>query len=566
MGMLKIFVAQMTPEMGNISGNVRKIETLYSQAVEQGADICFFPELATTGYLIGDLFLKPSFRQDCQLALNTLRDLTYGQTTVLVCGMPLEERGKFYNAAVVFGDGYIQHVSKKVALARGHVFDDHRYFDEGQKEESDIVTIQGVRIGLMVCEDLWRTDLHRKYDTEGAQLIVSLNASPYSRDKPAQREEMLYFRVKESKLPILYVNRTGAEDGVIFDGRSMFVSETGQIEMVMPAYGEVGLLLQCEVEEEEKGVVRLRSPYLQPTMGTPQEEPENNTWQVLMEGVRHFVGNIGVSQVIVGLSGGIDSALVATIAVDALGPEAVHGLIMPGPYSRQESQDDAIQLAQNLDILYDVVPITNEYNGLRYTMDSYFSSQEKVSTVFENLQARLRGMLLMAWANQYQGMVLNTGNKSELAVGYCTLYGDMCGGLSVIGDIYKTEVYTLAHWRNTRRPVRAKGKALLVIPENTLIRPPSAELSPDQMDSDSLPPYEILDRVLELYVERKMSIDEIVQVGFERATVDFIVSRVQGSEFKRFQAPPIIRVSSQQFGRDRRYPISALYKEEPLEL
>nr|WP_093311296.1 NAD+ synthase [Allopseudospirillum japonicum] len=532
--MLRIMMAQANFKVGDIDANTQKIIELGRQAQTQGADIVVFPELALTGYPPEDLLLRPSLHLRVESALaqisQSLKDLG------IILGYPAQREGKLYNMAGFFYQGQTLGEYAKHCLPNHQVFDEKRYFHPGT--QACVVHFRGVRLGLSICEDLWHPEPIMAARDAGAQLMISLNASPFHMGKLAQRRALLQESAINSQLPIIYTNLVGGQDELVFDGASFAVNAQGQICVQAPAYQENLYPVEvCLLEQEA---------CIQQGPQAPQLDADAELYQALVLGLADYVNKNGFQGVVLGLSGGIDSALSAAIAVDALGPERVQAVMMPYHYTSSMSLQDAAAQAKMLGIDYQVLPIAPMVENFMDTLAPCFAGHAK-DTTEENLQARTRGVLLMALSNKLGLMVLTTGNKSEMAVGYATLYGDMVGGFNALKDVYKTRVFALASYRNTLSPA---------IPERVISRPPSAELAPDQKDEDSLPPYPVLDAILHLYIEGDQSQDAIIHAGFTADDVRRVIRLVDLSEYKRRQAAPGVRVSERGFGRDRRYPIT----------
>jgi len=548
---MKIGLVQTNTIVGDLSGNAHRILEAYRELVQQGAELVITPELAITGYPPQDLLLVSGFVQKNWKQVEWLQQQVGAVPLVVGCVDHNKTRpGKpFFNAAAVVQKNRPLIIAHKRLLPTYDVFDEARYFEPGK--EPCLVDVERKKIGITICEDLWtpdylpqvlyRCDPLQELITAGAELIVNLSASPFQIGKPERREKMLCAQAKRFHVPIVYCNAVGGNDQLIFDGNSFVVNARGDIMI---------RLLSCH---EEKKVINLSSTStnnLNCREATLREVELRELYEALVLGTRDYLHKCGFKNALVGLSGGIDSALVATLAVAALGADAVTGVLMPGPYSSQGSIDDAVTLAKNLKMPTLHLPITASYEGMMQALQAPFSGYP-IDITEENLQARLRGVTLMALSNKLGSMVLTTGNKSEMAVGYCTLYGDMCGGLAVIADVPKTLVYELSHWINREREV---------IPRVTLEKEPSAELRLNQKDQDSLPPYEILDAILQLAVEENHSVKEIVARGFEEKMVRWIVTQLHRSEYKRQQAAPVLKVTGRAFGRGRRFPIAQRYQ------
>ncbi|MEI7911453.1 MAG: NAD+ synthase [Verrucomicrobiota bacterium] len=539
---MKIGLAQINSVVGDFPANVKRILAAYRECLEAGAELVITPELALVGYPPRDLVFKSRFVPQCLQALDYLAG-EIGAVPLVVGYIdvhhPTRPGKPFRNAAAWLEHGTIRHRIWKTLLPTYDVFDERRYFEPGTTCEP--VLWNGWRVGVTICEDIWTDESLQRpfYDRDpvaelsarGIDLLLNLSASPFHLGKPAQRRALIGGVARSARVPVIYCNSVGGNDQLVFDGHSLVADAGGCIRAQLPGFAET-----CRVVD----------PFATPaTDASAEEDPAGQLYQALVLGLRDYVTKCGFSSVCLGLSGGIDSALTAAIAVDALGPQAVHGLTMPSGYSSSGSVDDSLALARNLGMSCDVVPIGGAFEAVKAAMRPVFAGKPEDVTE-ENMQARIRGLFLMALSNKENRLLLTTGNKSELAVGYCTIYGDMCGGLAVISDLPKVRVYEVARWLNREREV---------IPWNTIDKPPSAELRPDQKDQDTLPPYETLDAILELYVEQQLSTDEIIGLGFEENTVRWIQRRVDLNEWKRHQAAPGLRVTSKAFGIGRRMPI-----------
>jgi NAD+ synthase (glutamine-hydrolysing) len=535
---IRVVMAQLNLLVGDIPGNTgRIIDTALKARDELNADLVLFPELALTGYPPEDLLLRPSLELRVEEALQRILAAVSGVTLVL--GYPRYREGALYNMAGVIRDGELLHEYAKQCLPNFQVFDEKRYFAAGH--EAGLFEHKGIRIGLSICEDIWHTGPVEQLKAAGAELVLSLNASPFHIGKPAQRRDVLNQRAQQLGCPLVYLNLTGGQDELVFDGGSMLASAQGDI-LFQGVHCEEALY-SCSFDPAT-GV-------LQPEQaGVAEPSSDALVYQVLVQGVRDYVNKNGFRGVVLGLSGGIDSALTVAVAVDALGAERVEAVMMPFRYTSSMSLEDAEAEARALGIRYDVISIEPLYDSFMQQLAPQFEGLNP-DTTEENLQARCRGVLLMAISNKKGYLVLTTGNKSEMAVGYSTLYGDMAGGFDVLKDIPKTLVYRLSRYRNTLSPV---------IPQRVIDRPPSAELAPDQTDQDSLPDYDVLDRILELYVERDYSAQAIIDEGFAAEDVNRVLRLVDINEYKRRQAPIGPRVTQRGFGRDRRYPITSGWK------
>jgi NAD+ synthase (glutamine-hydrolysing) len=564
--MLRVALVHMNPVVGDLPGNARMILDATERARARGAGLVVCPELAITGYPPEDLLLRPRFLEDAAAEIAGLAARTQGIDLVL--GAPVVTPEGVVNAALLLRDGGIHAQYAKHKLPNYSVFDEQRYFSHGTG--ACVIEVAGLRVGLTVCEDIWRPEPAALAKEAGAEVILNLNASPYHRGKASEREAVVRDRVRETGLPVLYVNMVGGQDELVFDGRSFMVAAEGPAQPLLPAW--IAGLAFVDVERRDDGSLRLHEaeaelehPHPDSLLWGDDEEGAAaepavsdhealDIYRALMVGIRDYVRKNGFSGVLLGLSGGIDSSLTAALAVDALGPEAVEAVMMPYRYTASMSVEDARQEAAWLGIDYRELAIEPMVEAFRAgLMESFPDQTSNPGDVTEqNLQSRCRGVLLMALSNRTGRLLLATGNKSEMAVGYATLYGDMAGGFAPLRDVTKQWVYRLARMRNQI------GR---VIPERVITRPPSAELAPDQEDEHSLPPYPVLDAILEAFVERESSVDDIVGRGFERETVERVARMVFLAEFKRRQAAPGVRVSARAFGRDRRYPITSGYRE-----
>ncbi len=538
MAELRIVMAQINTLVGDVDGNAAKIIAAAEQARDEfEADAILFPELALSGYLPEDLLLRPG------LALRVVHGLEQIKRSVqgidVIVGYPRRATGGLYNAASLLRDGRVVATYHKQHLPNYSVFDEKRYFKRG--DAPCVVEIKGLPVAIVICEDVWLPQPLQQARDAGARLALILNASPYRIDKGREREEVLRQRVEESGLPAIYLNLVGGQDELVFDGESFVINAQGEVTQRAPAFQEGLYPVDLDFTEES---VTPRSATCAPLLSE-----EASVYQALVLGVRDYVEKNGFPGVVIGLSGGIDSALTLAVAVDALGAERVEAVMMPSRYTRDISVEDAQRQAHTMGVEYRVIPIEKVYQAFLESLAEEFAGTEP-DTTEENIQARCRGVILMAISNKRHKMVLTTGNKSEMAVGYATLYGDMAGGFDVLKDVPKTLVFRLAEYRNS------VGE---VIPHRVIERPPSAELAPDQQDTDSLPPYPVLDGILELYVEQDKCIEDIVAAGYDEETVRRVVRMVDRNEYKRRQAPPGVRVTRRAFGRDRRYPITSGY-------
>jgi len=533
---LRIAIAQINLLVGDIEGNAKRIlEWILRAREENQADVIIFPELALTGYPPEDLLLRPGMYERISDVLEELSREVKGITALV--GFPEKTDKGVYNAVAVLENGCCSAVARKNYLPNYSVFDEKRYFIPS--DESCVFTVNSVPLGICICEDIWYAEPVKETLDAGAKLILNLNASPFHGQKTLEREDIVRQRVNEINIPIIYANMVGGQDELVFDGQSFVIDAEGNLSHRLGAF------------EETLAIVDFESKSLKPleSLIVPALSEEASVYQALVTGVRDYVNKNGFSGVVIGLSGGIDSALTLSIAVDALGAEKVEAVMMPSCYTLDMSVEDAKEQAQLLGINFKIIPIEKPFNTFLELLADEFSGTE-VDATEENIQARCRGVLLMAISNKKGKMVLTTGNKSEMAVGYATLYGDMAGGYDVLKDVKKTLVFRLAEYRNS---ISAN------IPQRVIDRPPSAELAPDQKDTDSLPPYEVLDEILENYVELDMGLEDIVAAGFEREMVRRVLRMVDTNEYKRRQAAPGVRITKRAFGRDRRYPITSGY-------
>ena len=546
---LRIALAQLNPVVGDIDGNIARARDVHAEAWRQGADLVVLPELFVTGYPPEDLVLKPAFQQSAVRALKRLaQDLREGPAMLI--GSIWPEDGAIYNAAILIEDGELKAVRTKVELPNYGVFDEKRVFSSGPLPGP--VSVKGVRIGVPICEDLWKDQVAECLAECGAEFLISLNGSPFDWTKPDVRMNVAVARVTETGLPLAYLNQVGGQDELVFDGASFVLNADCSLAAQMPAW--------------EEGLVITRWSRGSDGWSCAREEParipigEAAAYAACVQGLRDYVDKNGFPGIVLGLSGGIDSALVAAIAVDALGAERVHAVMLPYHYTSEESLADASSCAAALGIRYDVIDIASAVEGFTEALADLFKGREPDITE-ENIQSRARGTILMAISNKFGLMVLTTGNKSEMSVGYATLYGDMNGGFNPIKDLYKGEVYRLARWRNENLPKGARGPLQRVIPERILTKAPTAELRPGQTDQDSLPPYEVLDDVLYCLVEKDMPLADVVARGHGEETVRKIERLLYLAEYKRRQAAPGVKISARSFGRDRRYPITNRFRD-----
>ncbi len=548
---LKIAIAQLNPVMGDIAGNRDKVRAARQKAAGEGADIVAFTELFLSGYPPEDLVLKPAFQARCREAVEALAQDTADGGPAILVGVPWAEDEALYNAYAVLDAGRIETVCFKVELPNYGVFDEKRVFQPGPMPGP--VNLRGVRVGLPICEDIWEPDVPECLAETGAELLIVPNGSPYWHNKAEERLNVVVARVTETGLPLVYLNQICGQDELVFDGGSFGLNADRSLAYQMPAFEEC-----VTVTTWEKGDDEIWRATDGPVVALPGGDEADYSACVL--GLRDYVEKNGFPGVVLGLSGGIDSAICAAIAVDALGPDHVHCVMLPYRYTSDDSLRDAEACAKALGVRYDTVPIEVPVDGFGAALADMFAGTNEGVTE-ENIQSRARGTILMAISNKFGAMVVTTGNKSEMSVGYATLYGDMNGGFNPIKDLYKTEVYNLAAWRNENRPAGCLGPEGEVIPANILTKAPSAELRPDQTDQDSLPPYDALDDMLRGLVEDEEAIDIIAARGHDRATVERIEHLLYIAEYKRRQAAPGVKLTRRNFGRDRRYPITNRFRD-----
>lgn len=551
-----VTLAQLNPTMGDVEGNAEKARAARARAAADGADLLLFPELFIAGYPPEDLVQKPAFQAACRAAIESLARETADGGPAMLVGTPWVEEGRLYNACALLDGGRIASLRFKCNLPNYGVFDEKRLFSRGPA--AGPVTVRGVRIGVPICEDIWleeSEDYENVVETlaeTGAEIILVPNGSPYARDKSDVRLSVAVARVTESGLPLVYLNQVCGQDELVFDGASFALNGDLSLAAQLPAFEESIVTLRFTRNGDDWRCA-----------GPIAELPEGDKadYAACVLGLRDYVVKNGFPGVLLGISGGIDSALCAAIAVDALGADQVHGVMLPYRYTAPHSIADAGELAGHLGIRYEVLPIAEAVNGFETILSGIFKNLPPDITE-ENLQARTRGTLLMAISNKTGLMVVTTGNKSEMSVGYATLYGDMNGGFNPIKDIYKTEVFRLAALRNDWKPEGALGPSGEVIPPDIITRPPTAELRENQTDQDSLPPYDVLDAILERLVEREQPLDQIIAAGFDRETVTRIDHLLNVAEYKRRQAAPGVKVTRRIFGRDRRYPITNRFRDK----
>ena len=554
---LQISVAQLNFMVGDMPGNAQKIIEAAHAAYAQGSRLLLTPELSICGYAAEDLFLRPSFIAACDDAVKTVATELAGlKDMVVVVGHPsggdTRTRSvavqKRFNMASVLRHGVVEQTYAKRELPNYQVFDERRYFSPGQGV--CVFEVQGVKVGLLICEDAWFEEPARLAKEAGAEVLAVINASPFHVGKGGERVARMAERARATGLPLIYAHLVGGQDEVVFDGASFALQADGTVAMQAEGFKENLPSVQVQRAQGAINFVVDAAAIAAPS------EPLAQLWHALVLGVRDYVGKNGFPGILLGLSGGIDSALVLAIAVDALGAANVRSVMMPSPYTADISWIDARDMAQRMNVRYDEISIVPEFEAFKASLAAEFKGLPE-DTTEENIQARIRGVILMALSNKFGSIVLTTGNKSEMATGYCTLYGDMAGGFAVIKDVAKTTVFALARWRNLNDPY---GTGANPIPDRIITRPPSAELRPDQTDQDSLPPYEVLDAIIERYMENDQAIDDIVAAGFPRADVERVVRLIRINEYKRRQAPVGIRVTHRSFGKDWRYPITSKFR------
>jgi len=556
-------IAQLNFVVGDLDGNVKKIVDAATNAYARGARLLLTPELSLCGYAAEDLFLRPAFIQACDDALKSLAvQLAALKGMAVVVGHPSGgdqrtrsvSKSSRYNAASVLREGQVIASYAKRELPNYQVFDERRYFTPG--DGVCVFSVEGdaneeVQVGLLICEDAWFDEPARLAADAGANLLAVINASPFHVGKGHEREDVMANRARTTQLPLVYAHLVGGQDEVVFEGHSFALQADGSVAARAPGFRESLFEVNVDVAPAPAPArLHLRGP-IEPLRGE-----EADLWDALVLGVRDYIGKNGFPGALLGLSGGIDSALVLAVAVDALGAEKVRAIMMPSPYTADISWIDARDMAVRMRVRYDELSIVPEFQAFQATLANEFSGLA-ADTTEENLQARIRGTLLMALSNKFGSIVLTTGNKSEMATGYCTLYGDMAGGFAVIKDLTKTQVFRLARWRNLHDPY---GTGHEPIPERIITRPPSAELRPDQTDQDSLPPYDVLDGILERYMENDQSIEAIIAAGYQRADVEKVTRLIKLNEYKRRQAPVGIRLTHRSFGKDWRYPITNRFR------
>jgi NAD+ synthase len=547
---LRIAFAQLNPTVGDIAGNTEKIRVARKDAAKGGADLLVLTELVLTGYPPEDLVLKPAFQDDVADAVEALAAETGDGGPAILLGALWRRDGDPINAALLLDGGKVAACQAKYDLPNYGVFDEKRVFKAGPLPGP--MAFRGVRLGVLVCEDMWTPEVAECLQETGAEILIVINGSPFELDKADERLGLAVSRVVECGLPLAYINQVGGQDELVFDGASYVLNSDRELAMQLPAWREAAAVTQWRRDNDgwfcEDGPI------------DPPPERLETIYQAMVVGLRDYVTKNRFPGVLLGMSGGIDSSLSAAVAVDALGPDKVHGVMMPSRFTSQASIDDAMACGTALGMDMRSIAIEPAVGAFDEMLAEAFAGRER-DTTEENIQARIRGIILMGLSNKFGHMLLTTGNKSEMSVGYATLYGDMAGGYSVLKDVYKTTAYAVSRWRNEAAPAGGLGPSGVVIPENVLVKPPSAELAPDQQDQDSLPPYEVLDEILECLVERELPVEQIVARGHPRDLVGRIQHMLYIAEYKRRQAPPGVKITRKSFGRERRYPITNGYRD-----
>lgn len=547
---LTIVLAQLNPTVGNVGGNAGLVSAARKEAAKLGADLVVASELIIPGYPPEDLVVRPAFQKSCMTAIEALAAETKDGGPALLIGSLWVENNHVYNAALLLDEGKVAAVRKKHDLPNYGVFDEKRVFVPGPLPGP--INFRDVRLGVMICEDMWDEEVSECLKESGAEILVVLNGSPYSLDKWEQRLNLAVARVGETGLPIIYVNQVGGQDELVFDGGSFVLNSDRTLKVRCADWISANLVCDWYRDGEVWQCAQGEA--------NAPEESLSSIYSAMMLGLRDYVEKNHFPGVLIGLSGGIDSALTAAVAVDALGAERVVCVMMPSPYTSNESLEDAADAARTLGVKYHSVDIKPAMEAFDTMLKPLFNGTNP-DTTEENIQARARGITLMGLSNKTGSMVVSTGNKSEMSVGYATLYGDMCGGFSVLKDVYKMKVFSLSRWRNSNLPMGAKGPAGMVIPERIITKPPTAELKPNQKDQDTLPPYEELDSVLQCLIEKDFGVIETTAAGHKKDLVERIWRLLLLAEYKRRQAPPGVKITQRSFGRDRRYPITDAFRE-----
>jgi NAD+ synthase len=546
---LSIAFAQLNPTVGDVAGNLARVRSARDRAAALGADLLVLSELVLVGYPPEDLVLRPALVAAAAEALGDLARESAAGSPALIVTLPWRADGCLYNAVALVADGRTE-LRFKHELPNYGVFDEKRLFKPGPLPAP--VLFRGVRLGLPICEDIWFPSVTAHLARSGAEILLVPNGSPFEVEKFEERIELARARTSESRLPLAYINQIGGQDELVFDGGSFVMNPDGSLAHLLPFWREAIVVTRWEKGDHGYRCVG----------DVPWSEPPrlDAIYRAMMLGLRDYVRKNGFTGIVLGLSGGIDSALTAAVAVDALGADRVRGVRLPSRFTSKASMDDAAESAARLGIALETIEIGPTVEAAETVLAPAFAGRDRDVTE-ENLQARVRGLLLMGLSNKFGELLVTTGNKSEMSVGYATLYGDMCGGYSVLKDIYKTEVYALSHWRNAHAPEDGTLAATDVIPQSSITKAPTAELRPNQTDQDSLPPYETLDAILHGLIEDEKSVDQIVAAGFERATVTRVQRLLYSAEYKRRQAPPGVKITRKSFGRDRRYPMTNAFRE-----
>ena len=548
---LKIALAQINPTVGDVKGNVALIKAAHAQADEAGADLVVYSELVVSGYPPEDLVYRLTFIDTCIQALEALKVITADGAPGLLIGMPWWEKGQTFNAVFLLDGGKVTALRFKHHLPNYGVFDEQRVFTPGPVPGP--MVFRGVRLGVMICEDMWFEGVAETLAESGAELLIVPNGSPYELDKPDVRVTHAVARVTETKLPLIYVNQVGGQDDLVFDGGSFVLNADRALAAQLPWW-------RTDIKLTTWSRTSAGWTCTHQALMPPGDRLEN-VYQAMVMALRDYVTKNRFPGVVLGLSGGIDSALAAAVAADALGPARVHCVMMPSPYTSHESLDDAAAVAKLLGVRLDEIDIGPAMQAYANMLAPLFVGTQPDITE-ENLQSRARGMTLMALSNKFGKMVLSTGNKSEMSTGYATLYGDMCGGYAILKDVYKTTVFAVCRWRNAHKPTGALGPEGPVMPENVITKPPTAELKPNQKDQDTLPPYEVLDSILKGLIEGQLGVSEVIAKGFDDAIVSRVYRMLKTAEYKRRQAPPGVKITQIAFGRDYRYPITNGFRDD----
>ena len=546
---LTFALAQLNPIVGDIEGNLSKLRVARDKAATDGADIVLTSELYLCAYPPEDLVLKPSFQDALQDAIYSLAKETEQGPAILI-GVPWRDGGKLYNAMLLLADGIIAAKTYKYDLPNYGPFDEKRVFSSCQTP--NVITYKGHKFGVLICEDMWAPTVSQMLKEQGAQILLVPNGSPFEVTKHTQRLQHARARVEETNLPLIYAHQVGGQDELVFDGASFVLNATCECVVQAPAWREAVIMVECNTAYD----------VFVPTRGVQATIPqgEEAIYSAMVMGLRDYVTKNKFPGVVLGLSGGIDSALVAAVAVDALGADKVSTVMLPSPYTSKDSFEDAEACARNLGCPYNIIPINDTMRSFETTLAPSFVDA-KPDVTEENIQARCRGIILMALSNKFGSMVVSTGNKSEMSVGYSTLYGDLCGGYAVLKDLYKTQVFKVSKWRNSHVTEDALGPRSTVIPNRILTKAPTAELRPNQTDQDSLPPYDVLDDILEGLIEADLGVAGVVRKGHDPALVKRVWNMLDNAEYKRRQAPPGVKLTARALSRDRRYPITNKYRE-----